>query len=456
MTLEEPLVYSVSELNARIRDLLETHYGLVWVMGEISNFRIAASGHHYFTLKDEESQIRAVFFRSQNRYLRFVPESGLQVLCQGRISVYEPRGEYQLIVDVMEPQGLGALQLAFDQLKKKLGSEGLFDSSRKKAMPLCPQRIALVTSPTGAAVRDILKVLHRSPYPLEISLLPVRVQGQEAAGEIQAAIETAGKLREQFGWDVILVGRGGGSIEDLWPFNEERVARALAACPIPTISAVGHEIDYTISDFVADLRVPTPTAGAQWVIHRLEEFQRQLSGCTERMVEILQRRLEGARNALEFLEKRLVSPRRRFESLRLFLDDRAERIQLAFSRHLDRRRTLSIHLLERLRAGYPVRTIDHSRTQVNRLQREMMLHFERNLEGWRSLVRQSLFRLESLNPLSVLKRGYAIGYRLKDMAVLRESTQVRPGDEVGLRLAQGGLKCTVLGEWDSTRSHGEG
>ncbi|HOV84745.1 MAG TPA: exodeoxyribonuclease VII large subunit [Syntrophobacteraceae bacterium] len=448
--LAETHVYTVSELNAEIRDLLESRYPFVWVTGEISNFRVPSSGHFYFTLKDEQSQIRGVFFRSQNRYLRFVPESGIQVVCRGRLGVYEPRGEYQFIVDVMEPRGLGALQLAFEQLKKKLGSEGLFDASRKKPMPLCPRRVAVVTSSTGAAVRDILKVLERSPYPLEITILPVRVQGQGAAEEIAGAIRKAGELRNEFGWDVLLVGRGGGSIEDLWAFNEEAAARALASCPIPTISAVGHEIDYTISDFVADLRVPTPTAGAQWVLRRMEEFQRELAHGTDRMVEVLRRKIEGSRQAVEMLEKRLVSPRRRLEDWKLFLDDRLERMHLAMARRMERQQTSLAHLVDRLRSRHPSTTIQQSRIELCRLQREMAFQLSKNLEARKYRLQEYASRLDSLSPLAVLQRGYAIGYRLEDMAVLRNSGQVCPGDEIGLRLSQGALKCTVQGEWETT------
>jgi len=454
--LAETHVYTVSELNAEIRDLLESRYPFVWVTGEISNFRVPTSGHFYFTLKDEQSQIRAVFFRSQNRYLRFVPESGIQVVCRGRLGVYEPRGEYQFIVEVMEPRGLGALQLAFEQLKKKLGAEGLFDSSRKKTMPLCPRRIALVTSSTGAAVRDILKVLERSPYPLEITILPVRVQGQGAAEEIAGAIRKAGRLQDKFNWDILLVGRGGGSIEDLWAFNEEVAARALASCPIPTISAVGHEIDYTISDFVADFRAPTPTAGAEWVLHRMEEFRRELAHGADRMVEILRRKIEGSRQAVEVLEKRMVSPRRRLEDWKQFLDDRLERMQLALARRMERQRTSLDHLVGRLRSRHPSTTVEQSRIELNRLQREMAFQLSRNLETWKYRLQENASKLDSLSPLAVLKRGYAIGYRLENMAVLRNSGQVRPGDEVGLRLFQGALKCTVLGEWDPTKPSLEG
>jgi exodeoxyribonuclease VII large subunit len=440
---DEPGVYSVSELNARIRSLLEGSLPFVWVKGEISNFRIPASGHHYFTLKDERSQIRAVFFRAQNRRLRFVPEDGLQVICQGRISVYEPRGEYQLIVEVMEPEGLGALQLAFEQLKKKLEREGLFDSARKRPLPLCPRRIAIVTSPTGAAIRDMLKMLQRSPCPVEVTLLPVRVQGQEAAGEIASALATVHALRERFNWDLVIVGRGGGSIEDLWPFNEEVVSRGLAACDVPTVSAVGHEIDFTISDLVADLRAPTPTAAAEWIVARLETVERELDRCRERMADRFGKLLERIGHRLGLLEKGLVDPRRRLVDLRLTLDDRLERLQLAWRRDLERRRTLHDHLVGRLLLRHPSRQIEHFRALVVQLDKEITHRFLNRLSLLRHPLHQALGKLEMLNPLAVLTRGYSITYGLKDGRIVRRSGDVKADDPVRVRLAEGSIECTV-------------
>ncbi len=440
---DEPSVFSVSELNARIRSLLEGGLPFVWVKGEISNFRIPASGHHYFTLKDERSQIRAVFFRAQNRRLRFVPEDGLQVICQGRISVYEPRGEYQLIVEVMEPEGLGALQLAFEQLKKKLEMEGLFDPARKRALPSCPRRIAIVTSPTGAAIRDMLKMLQRSPFPVEVTLLPVRVQGQEAAGEIASALSNVQALRERFNWDLVIVGRGGGSIEDLWPFNEEMVARGLAACEVPTISAVGHEIDFTISDLVADLRAPTPTAAAEWIVARLETVERELERCREQMADRFGKLLERLGHRLGLLEKGLVDPRRRLVDLRLTLDDRLERLQLAWRRDLERRRTLHGHLVERLLLRHPSRQIELSRGLVTQLDKEITHRFLNRLSLLRHQLDQALGKLEILNPLAVLTRGYSITYGLKDGRIVRRSSEVKVGDAVRVRLGEGFIECTV-------------
>jgi len=440
---QEALVVTVSELNTRIKDLLESSYRFVWVKGEISNFRVPASGHCYFTLKDAQSQIRGVFFRAQHRHLRFTPEDGLQVICQGRISVYEPRGEYQLIVEIMEPQGRGALQLAFEQLKQKLQAEGLFDPTRKLPLPICPQSIAIVTSPTGAAIRDIMKIFQRSPYPLAITLLPVRVQGEEAGREIAAAIRTANALLPQFQWELMIVGRGGGSIEDLWPFNEENVARAVFASQIPIISAVGHEIDFTICDMVADLRAPTPTAAAEWVVSRLENLQRELTKHRDEMLKTTVHMIDYQKQRLHFLDKRLVDPKRRLEDLRLLVDDRLERLQLAFARGLERLRTHHSHLSKRLMLVQPTKAIQQYQGILKQLCRDLTLCYRRRLEHHRFLLQEHASKLESLSPLAVLARGYSIGYRLPERTILRKASDARPGEEVLIQLSKGFLECTV-------------
>jgi exodeoxyribonuclease VII large subunit len=440
---DETGVFSVSELNARIRVMLEGSFPYVWVKGEISNFRIPVSGHHYFTLKDEHSQIRAVFFRAQNRRLRFVPESGLQVICQGRIGVYEPRGEYQLIVEVMEPEGLGALQLAFEQLKKKLEAEGLFDPARKRPLPLCPRRIAMVTSPTGAAIRDMLKMLQRSPYPMEVTLFPVRVQGQEAAGEIAAALTAINALQDRFGWDLVITGRGGGSIEDLWPFNEEVVARAIAACRVPTISAVGHEIDFTIIDLVSDMRAPTPTAAAEWAVARLEGLERELERYRDQLGDRFTKQMQRLDHRLRLLEKGLVDPRRRLDDLRLTLDDRCERLRLVWKRDMERRRTVHHHLLERLLLRHPSARIARLREGVIQASKEITQRALSGLLSTRHGLEHAVAKLETLNPLAVLTRGYSIAYRLRDRRIIRKSSDVNVGEAIHLRLGEGSLECRV-------------
>jgi exodeoxyribonuclease VII large subunit len=442
-TDEDSSILTVSKLNQQIKKLLEGQFPFVWVRGEISNFRVPSSGHFYFTLKDEQSQIHAVFFRAQNRFMRFVPESGTQVLCQARLSVYEPRGEYQIIVEVMEPLGVGALQLAFEQLKKKLQAEGLFDPARKKVLPLCPQNICIITSRSGAAIRDILKVFERSPYPLSVTLFPVSVQGSEARQEISDAIAAANSLAEKQEWDLLIVGRGGGSLEDLWPFNEEMVARAIDASWIPVISAVGHEIDFTIADLVSDLRMPTPSAAAEWVVNRLGGFHRELHGCRDRMVQVTRHRLETLSMKLSFLESRITHPKRRLENLKLVLDDRIERLAMALNRRLEKCRTFHGHLTDRLLYLNPETRIQKGRAELNRKCRDLLLNHHRILDGFRLKFQHNLSRLETLSPLAVLNRGYSITYGLPDLKVIRNCSEVSVGQKVSVRLAEGRIECLV-------------
>ncbi len=440
---DSPLVLTVSELNGQIKDMLESYYPLLWVMGEVSNFKMAASGHWYFTLKDEQSQIKAVFFRGSRRNLRFTPEGGGQVLCQARLGVYEPRGEYQLIVETMEPQGAGALQAAYEQLKKKLEAEGLFDASQKQPLPACPTHIAIVTSPTGAAIQDMLRVFERSPYPLTVTLLPVRVQGQEAAGEIAAAIRRANEQASQFDWDLLIVGRGGGSIEDLWSFNEEIVARALAASEIPTLAAVGHEIDFTISDLAADRRMPTPTAAAEWVVSRLSEFERDLKSARDRMLQLIRQSVDARRQKLDHIQSRLVDPRKRLADLRLFVDDRVDRMQRAMNSRMELHRMHLLHQWERLHRVHPVRVLENCRTTLERTVKEMMAHQQNILSRCRLKLQESTVKLDALSPLSVLARGYSIAYRLPEKTMLRDARQVEEKDDILVHLSRGRLRCIV-------------
>ena len=288
-------IYSISDLNAEVRELFDLKFPDIWVTGEVSNLRVAGSGHLYFTLKDETSQLRAVCFRNQARYLKFKPQDGMAVVARGRLSVYEVRGEYQLYVEFLEPAGVGALQLAFEELKQKLAAEGLFDAARKKALPILPKVIGVVTSPTGAVIQDILRVLHRRFPNINVMIYPVKVQGEGSAGEIAQGIEYFNRENSA---DVVIIARGGGSIEDLWAFNEEVVARAIAASQIPVISAVGHETDFTIADFVADLRAPTPSAAAELVVHRKEDFVGEIEGHFRQMAQLMRLRISEARQGL--------------------------------------------------------------------------------------------------------------------------------------------------------------
>ncbi len=320
---------TVSELTRRIRETLETDFSDVWITGEISGLRVPSSGHLYFTLKDKGAQIKVVLFRSGSRFLKFVPKDGLEVILRGRLTVYDPRGEYQVVAEYMEPKGIGALQLAFIQLKEKLEKEGLFDQSRKRPLPGHPRRVGVVTSPTGAAIRDILNVLGRRAPGVNILMAPATVQGDSAPAEIAAAIADLNKIS---GLDVLIVGRGGGSMEDLAAFNTEIVARAIASSKIPVISAVGHETDFTIADFVADLRAPTPSAAAEIVAKNEEDIIAALGGLRSRLAYAALQHLRNLRAKVSFAERALVSPVRRMQDYALRLDEMSGRLSSAQSR----------------------------------------------------------------------------------------------------------------------------
>ncbi len=393
----ERQVYTVTEIVERARALLEDAFPRVWVEGELSNFKHHTSGHFYFTLKDAQSQLRSAMFRGANRLVRFRPEDGLKVLAGGRLSLYPARGDFQLVVEELEPAGLGALQLAFEQLKKKLASEGLFDPRRKKPLPVFPRRIAVVTSPTGAAVRDILNVTGRRSPLADVALYPVRVQGPGAAEEIARALT---RLNETGGWDVIICGRGGGSLEDLWAFNEEVVARAIAASAIPVVSAVGHEVDYTIADFVADVRAETPTAAAEMVLRDRRELLEQIRSRQRLLAARMQDRLRDGRRRLErVLASRLLRrPRAVLEPLAQRLDD----------------------LSGQLRTGLKNRL---------RLAREQ----------WRGLGAQ----LEALSPLNVLRRGYSLVYEQATGRLVRDSRDLAPAASLRIRFHRGEAQVRV-------------
>src|SRR5229473_580536 len=392
----ERKIWSVTELTARIRDLLARNFTDIWVQGEISNSHEAQSGHFYFTLKDAKAQVRCVCFKSQVRLFKFHPEDGLHVTLRGSISVYEPRGEYQIYVEHLEPVGLGALQLAFEQLKRKLEAEGLFDPARKKPLPLLPQRIGLVTSPRGAAVRDIVRILRRRFPNVRITLYPVRVQGEGAAAEIAGALAYFNRQKLA---DVLILARGGGSLEDLQAFNEESVARAIAASKIPVISGVGHETDFTIADFVADMRASTPSAAAELVVQTQREFDRHIS------------------ELLQTLAQRL----------RYLLLERKHRLQ-ALATHRAFRR--------------PIELLRKVRQLADELTSELGVRAERLLRVKRERLERLRVQLEERSPLRVLERGYAIAY---DAAgnVVRSADQVAVGDELSLQFARGRLTTEV-------------
>jgi exodeoxyribonuclease VII large subunit len=439
-------IYSVSELSQEIRNRLERAFPDLWVTGEISNLRGATSGHFYFTLKDAEAQIRAVCFRSQARYLKFKPADGLSVIARGRLSVYEARGEYQLVVEFLEPAGVGALQLAFEQLKTKLAAEGLFDASRKKPLPLLPRSIGIITSPTGAVIRDILRVLRRRFRNMNVLLYPVRVQGEGAGREIVQGLEYFSRP-VRAGWppvDVVIVARGGGSLEDLWPFNEEMVARAIAASRIPVISGVGHETDFTIADFVADLRAPTPSAAAELVVHRKQDFVAELENRRRRISQVVRLKLSEARQRLTELSLHRV-----FETVLGRLATRAQRVDdgvAALDRSVRRRLSEARHAYLQVSAGVArydfLQLLGLKRAQLEERVSKFETEFRRYLVERRNRLAHAKAILDERSPQGILDRGYSI---TRDAAgkIIRDAAEVPLGSAISVRLARGELGATV-------------
>ncbi|HKY22703.1 MAG TPA: exodeoxyribonuclease VII large subunit [Vicinamibacterales bacterium] len=440
-------VLTVSELTSHIRDMLETAYAEVWVEAEISNCRLWNTGHLYFTLKDPGAQLKAVMFKSAVRSLRFKPEDGLHVVVRGRLSVYEPKGEYQIVCEQMEPHGLGALQLAFDQLKRRLQAEGLFDSARKRPLPAFPRKIGIVTSLDGAAIRDMIKVLDRRYPNAHLVVRPTRVQGEGAAADIARGLTDIIRVA---GIDVVIVGRGGGSVEDLWAFNEEVVARAIVASPVPVISAVGHEVDFTIADFAADVRAPTPSAAAEIVVARKEDF------CTH--IERLGERLTGAvRGSIARLESRVHQLNRRpgFAgwSARLAIRGRhcAETTHaLRHAAHAGIQRRLRAYQTLRLQLEqYDLRRrLGTVRAQLVGADHSLRAAAIRRHHRAEARLHTCAARLDSLSPLAVLGRGYAVVWNESRTHVIRKAIEVQPGDKVRVTLSEGELKCHVTSSDD--------
>jgi exodeoxyribonuclease VII large subunit len=441
-------VWTVQDLVSAVRSQLEREYTDVWVEGEISNFRPAESGHLYFTLKENGAQIRVVMFRMQARLLRFRPENGLQVVARGRVTVYEARGELQISAEYLEPKGAGALQVAFEQLKAKLAAEGLFDTSRKKPIPALPRRIGLVTSPRGAALQDMLNILRRRHENVHILIYPAQVQGEAAAGEVSAGIRffnrAASNLPEKKPVDVIIVARGGGSIEDLAAFNDEALARVVAESKVPVISAVGHETDFTILDFVADLRAPTPSAAAELVIRSKHELDERLTSMGNRMSKAIRYYLLMARQALTERAQHAA-----LVGMREALNRRQQRLDEAIYQIGDIQRGILQQYRRRLDLG-ATRIQHHDlRRRVAALRREMDARAvalanatRRVLQDRRTWVQHRAARLDALSPLKVLERGYALVF---DGAgnLVKDAVQVGVGEEIRARVARGEISAVV-------------
>ncbi len=386
---------TVSELNQIVKGMLERELDAFWVVGEVSNLRVPPSGHFYFTLKDDKSQIAAVMFRRQGLNLSFQPENGMEVFCFGRVGLYPVRGDLQLYVESMEPKGRGALYLAFEQLKKKLADEGLFAVERKRPLPFLPAAIGIVTSLQGAALRDMLRILGDRFPECTVVIRPVKVQGEGAALEIAEGIRELGQSGTV---EVIIVGRGGGSLEDLWAFNEEVVARAIFAAPVPVISAVGHEVDFTIADFVADHRAPTPTAAAEMVVPRKVDLMDRIQELESRLLREIEDKFERAKETWTGLFRRLADPRRRLQENQMHLDE------------------LSLDLWRR---------------------------FQDRLSRWKDRLTHDAGRLSSLSPLAVLERGYSIAHKMPEGLIVKDSASVNIGDLLRITFARGKSQCRV-------------
>jgi exodeoxyribonuclease VII large subunit len=436
----ERRIFTVSELNAAIRTILDQEFRDVWVSGEISGIKLAASGHYYFTLKERDSQVKCVAFRSAHRYWKFKPQDGLAVLARGRIDVYEVRGEYQLQVEMLEPQGLGALQLAFEQLKKKLAAEGLFSAERKRPLPRFPRRIGIVTSPRGAAIADMVEILSRRFPGLHIRLFPALVQGEGSVEEVCRGIEYFSRTQ----WpDLVIVGRGGGSLEDLWTFNEEAVARAIAACSVPVVSAVGHETDVTIADYVADLRAPTPSAAAEMVICTRQELLDRIAAarakCAQAMryrLAMLERRMrqQGIDRALSLLHRRVGRGLQRTDEQEFRM---RERIRAAIDVRERARRTLETRLRRfdmRPRLANDRRRMEAAHAAALQLART-------RLARRRSTLDQLSAKLSQLSPLRILQRGYAIVSN--QSGIVKDAATAPVGSGIHVKLAKGELDAKV-------------
>ncbi|KAB0669870.1 exodeoxyribonuclease VII large subunit [Oryzomonas sagensis] len=436
----EKTILTVSRLTALIRGVLEDNFDQVWVEGEVSNLSLPSSGHLYFTLKDAGAQVRCVMFKSAAKNLKFRLSDGMGLIVRGRLSVYDQRGEYQIICEYLEPAGVGALQLAFMQLKERLAREGLFDEVRKRPMPRFPKRVGVVTSPTGAAIHDILNVLKRRFASLEVLLYPVRGQGDGAAREVASAIADMNRLGEV---DVLIVGRGGGSLEDLWAFNEEIVARAVRRSRIPIISAVGHETDWTICDFAADLRAPTPSAAAELVSASAEELRGQIDSLAHRLRLGIESYLAAREARLDLLRRALHDPTTLVGHLAQRVDDLTERLAVSLENVLIRRREQLNRLNQSLSFNSPIYLIADRRQRLHQLESDGERLIQSKLKVLKLAFGEQAARLEVLSPLSTLARGYAIARRCKDGTVATDAAQLAEGELLKLNFRRGTALCRV-------------
>ncbi|WLD91989.1 exodeoxyribonuclease VII large subunit [Alkalihalobacillus sp. AL-G] len=436
---------SITALTRYIRRKFEDDGNLqdVWIRGELSNLKFHSRGHMYFTVKDENSRIQSVMFAGNNRFLKFRPEEGMKVLIRGEVSVYEPYGQYQLYAREMQPDGIGNLFLAFEELKKRLELEGLFAEERKKPLPTIPQKIGVITSPTGAAVRDVITTIKRRFPIAKVTVIPVLVQGPHAAPSISRAIELANHRSQ---WDVLIVGRGGGSIEELWAFNEEAVARSIFQSKIPIISAVGHETDFTIADFVADVRAATPTAAAELAVPHIAELQEKVSQRQLRLTRAISEKVSGYQSDLNRLQRSYAFkyPMQLVKQKEQDLDRLIERIQRESVRNLQMNRETVDRMNGRLKRNHPAEKHKQASNRFEGLTRMLSKEMHKNLGESQSRFDQQVGKLNALSPLKVMERGYSLAYK-QDQSLIKSIDQVQPGEQVAVRLKDGKLDCQVWG-----------
>ncbi len=437
-------IYNVTRLNREVRTILETGFPLIWLEGELSNLACPASGHWYFSLKDNHAQVRCAMFRTRNRLLRFVPRNGLQVIARAKVGLYEPRGEFQLVIEHLEEAGEGALRQQFEQLKNKLNAQGLFAAEIKKPLPHIPKRIGVITSPTGAAIHDVLTTLKRRFAALEIIIYPVSVQGKTAAADIAKTIQLADRRNE---CDVLLLTRGGGSLEDLWSFNEEVVAQAIFNCTIPLISAVGHDIDFTIADFVADVRAATPTAAAELVSPDTKHWSQQFINLQKRLVQLVKNTLGQKQARVEQLAKNIVHPSYYIEETSQRIDELLYRLQNRIKTQITTKKLQLRNLQTRCQSQNPKYKIQVHSQQMAQLFQKLKAAQIHQLDILKQRFIRNTSTLEAVSPLATLNRGYAYVNHVNSNVIIKDITQIKSGDELVTTLAKGKFSSTVTNKW---------
>jgi len=436
-------IYTVSALTSELKTLLDENYPIVWITGEVTNFASPGSGHFYFTLKDSKAQISAVMFKGQNRKLSFQPENGMEITGLCRISVYEPRGTYQAIFEHIEPKGTGALQIAFEQLKKRLADEGLFDDNYKISIPFLPSKISIITSPSGAVIHDIMNIIYRRYSNSYIEILPARVQGQESVEEISKALDL---VNSRMASDVIILARGGGSLEDLHAFNSETVARAIFASKIPVVSAVGHETDFTISDFVADMRAPTPSAAAELIVPEKIILKKQCAGLEKSLSNAFAWYSDILRSKLKAMTQRLKDPEKPIQDCRLKIDDLVSRMARACLGDFLKNKEKSELLIRHLYANNTMAMIKNYNALLGRLSDNLFKLNELNMVKHKFKIREISGRLHAMNPEAILERGYSITRILSEKTIIKDPEVINEGQIIETLLAKGKITSKVEGK----------